>query len=110
MMSIKRHYMETILAPTDFSKPADNAVTYAAEVAKLTKAKLILLHVYIIPITSGESAVLLPPCTDIQTDCFEALELNRILKEHNTPINLLIMKTSLGALIILSQIKRRTCL
>jgi len=89
-MSIKRHYMETILAPTDFSKPSDNAVTYAAEVAKLTKAKLILLHVYSIPITSGESAVLLPPWTDIQKDCLEALEKKKrtLIHKHGKTLQI----------------------
>jgi len=38
--------MKTILVPTDFSKIARNAIDYAVEIAKLTKAKLILFHVY----------------------------------------------------------------
>jgi nucleotide-binding universal stress UspA family protein len=52
--------MKTILVPTDFSKTAENATDYAIEIAKLTKAKLVLLHVYQLPITSAETPVVYP--------------------------------------------------
>lgn len=42
--------MKTILVPTDFSETATNAICYAAELAKWTKAKLLLLHVYHLPL------------------------------------------------------------
>jgi len=42
--------MKTILVPTDFSSSANNAVMYAAALAKEWKAKLILLHSFHIPI------------------------------------------------------------
>lgn len=38
--------MKIILVPTDFSKNADNALTYAIEIAKKEKAKLLLAHAY----------------------------------------------------------------
>ncbi|MEM9194356.1 MAG: universal stress protein [Myxococcota bacterium] len=38
-----------ILCPTDFSKPSEHAVKYAANLAKELGAKLQLLHVYEIP-------------------------------------------------------------
>lgn len=38
--------MKTILVPTDFSKCSYNAARYATAIAKATKAKIILLHVY----------------------------------------------------------------
>ena len=41
--------MEYILVPTDFSKNAFNALEYAIDVAKLFKAKIIILHTYGIP-------------------------------------------------------------
>lgn len=82
--------METILAPTDFSKPSDNAVTYAAEVAKLTKAKLILLHVYSIPITSGEAPLVLPAWTDMEKDCMDALEKKKrtLIRKYGTRLQI----------------------
>ena len=37
--------MNTILVPVDFSANAENSADYAAEVAALSKSKLVLLHV-----------------------------------------------------------------
>ena len=37
--------MKKLLVPTDFSKPAQNAVKTAASIAKKTNAEIILLHV-----------------------------------------------------------------
>ena len=51
--------MKTILAPTDYSDVANNTLQYAAELAKYSKAKLILMHVYQIPIPSGEVPVMM---------------------------------------------------
>lgn len=41
--------MKTILAPTDYSETANNAVDYAVELARLMKARLILVHAYHVP-------------------------------------------------------------
>lgn len=46
--------MKTILVPTDFSKIARNAIDYAVEIAKITKAKLILFNVYNLPVVPSE--------------------------------------------------------
>jgi nucleotide-binding universal stress UspA family protein len=46
--------MKTILVPTDYSDTANNALHYAVELAKFSKAKIILLHVYPIPVPAGE--------------------------------------------------------
>ncbi|WP_317897708.1 universal stress protein [Aurantibacillus circumpalustris] len=50
----------TILAPTDFSRAARNAITYATEMAKRMKAKLILFHVYLPPIPASELPMIIP--------------------------------------------------
>jgi nucleotide-binding universal stress UspA family protein len=50
--------MKTILATTDFSEISENAVNYAAEVAKLWNAKLILFHGYSVPIPVSEVPVI----------------------------------------------------
>jgi|SRR6185436_3120072 len=55
--------MKTILVPTDFSKNADNACRYAIEIAKETKAKIILMHAYETPVLYSEV-----PLTNVQTD------------------------------------------
>lgn len=46
--------MKTILVPTDFSKNANVAFNYAIALAKKTKAKIILLHVFETPVLYTE--------------------------------------------------------
>jgi len=50
--------MKTILVATDFSHAARNAAKYAADMALAINAKLLLLHVYQIPVTYLEVPVL----------------------------------------------------
>lgn len=52
--------MKTILVPTDFSKIARNAVDYAVEIAKLTKARLVLFNVYNLEIVPPGVPTILP--------------------------------------------------
>lgn len=46
--------MKTILTTTDFSKTGNNAVNYAANLALVTKSKLILFHAYYSPLMVTE--------------------------------------------------------
>lgn len=46
--------MKTILVPTDFSEIAANAINYAAKLAMYTKSKLLLFHVYQVPMLVTE--------------------------------------------------------
>ncbi|MES2567765.1 MAG: universal stress protein [Bacteroidota bacterium] len=46
--------MKTIIAPTDFSPSANNAVDYAVEMAKLFSARIILVNAFPIPETHYE--------------------------------------------------------
>lgn len=46
--------MKTILVPTDFSDAADNAAEYAAQLAKRMNARLLLFHVYHLPVVSAD--------------------------------------------------------
>ena len=48
--SINNNFMKTILVATDFSPAATNAANYAAEMARVIDANLLLLHVYQIPV------------------------------------------------------------
>jgi nucleotide-binding universal stress UspA family protein len=47
--------METILIATDFSNAANNAVDYAVELAKLFRAKIVLVNTYNIPYSTYET-------------------------------------------------------
>ena len=77
--------MKTILVPTDFSKIARNAIDYAVEIAKLTKAKLVLFHVYHVPVVPAEIPIMLP-IDEMEKNTMEGLkkiEKNLYLKHGN---------------------------
>ena len=61
--------MKTFLVPTDFSSNAENALYYAIDLAKKDKAKIILLHTYVINYPVSYTSVDL-----ITTERKEALE------------------------------------
>ena len=65
--------MEIILVPTDFSKNASNAIDYAVEIAQLTQAKLILFHVYQVPVVPAEVLIVLP-ADEMEKDAMEGLK------------------------------------
>ncbi len=50
--------MKTILVPTDFSDVARNAIDYGIEIAKLSKAKLVLFNVYNTPLFTASSSTI----------------------------------------------------
>ncbi len=65
---------QVILVPTDFSKAAENAIHYAAEIAQLTHARLILFHVIHAPMLDVEFTSVIPVADDLETGCMEALK------------------------------------
>lgn len=69
--------MKTILVPTDFSDGAQNALDYAIEMVKHTKAKLILFHAYHIPAIPSDAPFVMP-VGDMEKDALKAL--NKIKK------------------------------
>lgn len=66
--------MKTILIPTDFSAVSKNAIHYGIEMAKVHQARIVLFHVYQLPIIMGEIPVALPPLDEIEADCLSSLE------------------------------------
>jgi len=60
--------MKTILIPTDFSEAAKNAADYAIEFAKSINARVVLLHVFHIPIATTEAPVIIPSYDDLEKD------------------------------------------
>lgn len=88
--------MKTILVPTDFSDSAKNALNYATELAKLTKAKLVLFHAFHIPTVPSDVPFVLP-IDDIKKDTLIAL--NKLKKDliikNGKELNIE-CKTSLG--------------
>jgi nucleotide-binding universal stress UspA family protein len=65
--------MKSILVPIDFSSTSENALNYAAELAKRSKAKIVLLHVMHVPVITAEAPVVMPDMNDIAKDCIKQL-------------------------------------
>lgn len=73
--NLKNQQMKTILVPTDFSETSHNAIEYAVEIAKLTKAKIILFNVFHIPYVTTEVPVMvITPINEIENECLKKLK------------------------------------
>lgn len=59
--------MEVILAPIDFSKGSENSARYAAHLARFFSARLILYHVYHLPVSTFELGYI-PPSEGIKSE------------------------------------------
>lgn len=73
--------MNTILVPTDYSEVSANSVNYAAELAHISGAKIILFHAFHPPIVTTEVPVIIPGQEEMQKDAMLLLEeIQRKLK------------------------------
>lgn len=66
--------MKTILVPTDFSVNAENSASYAAELAKESKAKLMLLNVFAMPVPVADVPVVMVPVEDVEAQSINQLK------------------------------------
>ncbi len=82
--------MKKILVPTDFSEASESALDYAAEIARLTTAKIILLHVYTIPVLLTDPVLSIPPFEGLEEDYIKLMEQKslriRSQKGNNTEV------------------------
>jgi nucleotide-binding universal stress UspA family protein len=60
--------MQTIVVPTDFSPESRNAALYAAELAKLFNAKLLLFHAYMLPTPVSEVPYVMVTVDELQKE------------------------------------------
>lgn len=67
--------MKTILVPTDFSQPAENAAHYAIYLAKIMKANILLCHAFQVPLETTIAAQVTLPLMDY-SDLKEDSNLN----------------------------------
>ena len=58
--------MKTIVVPTDFSAPAENAMFFAGHLAEAMNVSILLLHVYQIPVSINEVPVLIIPIEQLK--------------------------------------------
>jgi nucleotide-binding universal stress UspA family protein len=66
--------MKTILVATDFSSVSQNATVFAAHLAKTLQAKIILFHVYSIPTTVTDIALMMVSAEEIQKENEERIK------------------------------------
>lgn len=66
--------MKTLLVPTDFSASAEHATLYAAELAKIIDATVLLLHVYQLPLTMSDFPVMVVSADELKKNADIGLE------------------------------------
>ncbi|TAL63293.1 MAG: universal stress protein [Bacteroidetes bacterium] len=66
--------MRTILVPTDYSDVANNALQYAVELAKFSRAKLVLMHAYQVPVPTGEVPVMMISPQELEKENLKRIE------------------------------------
>lgn len=89
--------MKVILAATDFSKTARNAINYAAEIAIRTKSRLILFHVYRPPVIVSDVPVMTPSAEELEKDSMKWLKKIRtglISKHSRLDVDMVCMNNS----------------
>jgi len=76
--------VKTILVPTDFSEVSDTAVDYAAELAVMTHAKLILYFVFTVPVPVSDAPVISIPMESLEKENMKLLHAldKRIKAKH----------------------------
>lgn len=75
--------MKTIIVPTDFSAPAENAMLYAGQMAAGIHASVLLLHVYQIPVGMNDVPVLMVSTDQLKTNAETGLLRAKELLEKN---------------------------
>jgi nucleotide-binding universal stress UspA family protein len=89
--------MKKIMAPTDFSAPAANAVDYAAGFALKMNAELLILHCFHIPVmTSGETVVPVVTADQLEKESEAALEKEKARLRSKFPGILVESKSCMG--------------
>ncbi|MCU7550950.1 universal stress protein [Chitinophagaceae bacterium LB-8] len=65
--------MKTLIVPTDFSPAAENAMHYAAHLARQIEAEVLLVHVYQIPVSMNDMPVILVSAEELKKNADESL-------------------------------------
>jgi len=88
--------MKTILVPTDFSPSADNAMNYAAQLAQMVDASILLVHVYQIPISMNDVPVLMVSAEELKNNADRGLERAGEQVQKNYPAIIIEKESRLG--------------
>lgn len=92
--------MKTIIIPTDFSPVATNAMNYAVDMALAVNARVLLLHVYNIPVSYGDIPVALLSVDEMKKTAEDTIDRLKKDLEHITSGKLKITtETRLGNIV-----------
>jgi nucleotide-binding universal stress UspA family protein len=82
--------MQSILVPTDFSENARAATDFAVELANITKAKLILFHVYHVPAPITEAQLIMITAEELERENQERLKMlsEEIISQKNPSLHI----------------------
>lgn len=75
--------MKSIVVPTDFSVPAENAMLYAGALARTINASVLLLHVYQIPVGMNDMPVLMVSADELKNNADAGLARAKELLQKN---------------------------
>ena len=80
--------MKTILVPIDYSEISNNALEYAVELAKFSKANLVLLHVYHIPLPVNNAPLIVVSPQELEEENKKGIKKveKKLLKQVGTKI------------------------
>lgn len=81
--------MKTIIAASDFSPASRNAINYAAEMALSFKARLVVLHVYSIPVMA-EAPLIAFTLDELEKNCLRKLKriASSLQKKYGSRLNI----------------------
>ncbi|MBI2271657.1 MAG: universal stress protein [Bacteroidetes bacterium] len=77
--------MKNILAPTDFSDTANNAVEYAAALAAKSNTDITLFHCFHVPVIAGDAPVITITFDELEKDSKDTLKAKKSELEKKYP-------------------------
>lgn len=89
--------MKTIVVPTDFSAVSNNAMYYAAGMAKETGASILLFNAYQVPVSMTDVPIVLVSVEELQKNAESKMdEVKKLLQEKNGEDLKIYTETKLG--------------
>ena len=77
--------MKTIIVPTDFSTAAEHAALYAAKLAKVMNASVLLLHVYQLPVAMNDFPVMMVSAEEMKNNADTGLKRVQEVLQKQVP-------------------------
>jgi nucleotide-binding universal stress UspA family protein len=89
--------MKTIIVPTDFSVPSNNAMEYAVGLAKQTGSSLLLFHAYQVPVSMTDVPIVLISIEELQKNAESKMaDLKKTLEQQTAGAIKIYAETKLG--------------